>query len=183
MLPRLGSLGREEGRVTLSRVAWNSGTPFVHRQLVLLRRCERVFGFRRLMGGIVGPSLCRRFSGCSIFVSFLSFLHTGLVSPVDKETPVNAITYVWKILDLKTILWHFTLIQLVILEVDDFKLLLSVVWAGVHHVQQYHVTCEGSLWERKSFQLELLHTFVLLLKTSAIISFTCIAPCNKQVVS
>lgn len=104
MMPLLSSLGGEEGRVTLSRVAWNGGTPVAHRQLVLLRRHERVFGLHGLMGGIVGPSLCRWFSGCSIFVSFLSFLHTCLVSPVDKETPVNVMTYVWKILDVKTTL-------------------------------------------------------------------------------
>lgn len=40
---------------------------------------------------------------------------------------------------------YLFLLFLLLLEVDDFKLLLPVVGAGVHHVQQYHVTRKGSL--------------------------------------
>lgn len=84
-MPLLRSL-RRESRVTLSCVAWNGGTPFVHRGQALydVWKCK-VFSFLWLRGRMVGPFLWSWFPGC--FVPLLSFLPIlRLVSPVNGTT-------------------------------------------------------------------------------------------------
>lgn len=84
------TLGRCEGRVSLSRVAWNGGTPFVRGQFALHdgRRSNRVFGLLQQFGGVCCTFLSSVLSGSSFLVTCLLVLGFGLVFPVTgKEMP------------------------------------------------------------------------------------------------
>lgn len=84
VMPWFCTLGREIGRVSLPCVAWNGGTPSVHRQLVLHsgRRVVHGFNFLWLFGRVSGPFLCSMFPGFSFPVSCLHVLGFGPISPV-----------------------------------------------------------------------------------------------------
>lgn len=61
MMLRLGALGWS--RVSLSRVTWNCGTPFLCRWLALCRRSCSGLGFSWVFDGICSPFLCPWSSG------------------------------------------------------------------------------------------------------------------------
>lgn len=83
MMPWLCTLRRDNGRVSLSCVAWNGGTPSLHGRLALCcRRLLGSFGFLRLFDGVAGPFLCSWFPGSLFPVSYLSVLSFGPFLPV-----------------------------------------------------------------------------------------------------
>lgn len=79
VMPRLCSPWRDNGRITLSCVSGDSGTPRVHRFIALrVRKADCVFATLGLFRG-VAFSL---FPGSSFFVTHLPILGFGLLSTV-----------------------------------------------------------------------------------------------------
>lgn len=83
MVPWLCSPRRDDGRVTLSRVAGDSRAPRVHRLVALHGRKDNgVFANLWLLGGVVFSL----FPGSSFLVSHLPILGFGLLFPVAMVT-------------------------------------------------------------------------------------------------
>lgn len=82
MMPWLCSLRRENGNITLSCVAGDSGAPCVLRLVALYGGKDSVFANLQLFGGVV----LGLFSGSSFFVSHLPILWFGLLFPVAMVT-------------------------------------------------------------------------------------------------
>lgn len=139
---------RQKSGVSLSRVAWNCGTPFLRIRLALRgwRRFHSELSILWFVDRVGGIFLCRWFPGSPFPVSCFSILYWGLVSPVTTESQIR-----WS-LGVRNVCKSFiqqSLYKLrAILEVYYFKLPLSVEGACVHHVQQYHITHKGSLKDR-----------------------------------
>lgn len=123
VMPRLCTLVGDNGRVSLSCVAWYGGTPTVHRLLALNSGFIFLWLFR--VGGVF-PCCC--LPGSPFLVSCLPIFWFGPVFPVTYSEGEACQWMQWSTFGTH----RYNL--LVILEVDDFKLLLSVVGACVHHV-------------------------------------------------
>lgn len=104
MMLRDCTLGRENGRVTLSCVAWNGGAAI---RLLACGGRRRLRGFSSLwlFDRVAGLFLCSRFPGFSFPVSCLSILWFGPVLPVrykhERDKQMNVTVNVWNTIYLK----------------------------------------------------------------------------------